>query len=99
MLSTQTIIATLREHKPVLQERFFLQEIGLFGSYARNEATPESDIDFVVTLTPPLSQYMVNLEALRNYLKDLFGKDVDLANPQSLKPHFKDRILKQVIYV
>lgn len=54
MLSTQTIIATLREHKPVLQEKFFLQEIGLFGSYARNEATPESDIDFVVTLTPPL---------------------------------------------
>ena len=99
MLSTQTIIATLREHKPVLQERFFLQEIGLFGSYARNEATPESDIDFVVTLTPPLRQYMDNLEALRNYLKDLFGKDVDLANPQSLKPHFKDRILKQVIYV
>lgn len=42
---------------------------------------------------------MDNLEALRNYLKDLFGKDVDLANPQSLKPHFKDRILKQVIYV
>lgn len=99
MLSTQTIIATLWEHKPVLQERFFLQEIGLFGSYARNEATPESDIDFVVTLTPPLRQYMDNLEALRNYLKDLFGKDVDLANPQSLKPHFKDRILKQVIYV
>ena len=83
----------------MLQERFFLQEIGLFGSYARNEATPESDIDFVVTLTPPLRQYMDNLEALRNYLKDLFGKDVDLANPQSLKPHFKDRILKQVIYV
>lgn len=83
---------------PYLQERFYLQEIGLFGSYARNEATPGSDIDFVVRIKPPTAQYIQTKEALRQYLKDLFGKNVDLANPRSLKPHFKDRILKQALY-
>lgn len=99
MLSTNTILDLLREHKPVLEKKFFLKEIGLFGSYARNEAHADSDIDLIVALSPPSNHYIENLEALRAYLKTLFGKDIDLANPRSLKPHFKDRILKQVIYV
>lgn len=59
---------------PLLQENFYLQKIGLFGSNASNEATPESDIDFVVRLTPPIECYIENKEALRDYLKKLFKK-------------------------
>ena len=75
-----------------------LKEIGLFGSYARNEATSKSDIDFLIELLPYTENYIETKEALREYLSGLFGKNVDLANPRSLKPHFKNRILKQAVY-
>jgi len=35
---------------------------------------------------------------LSKYLKEAFGKNIDLANPDSLKPHYKERILKQAVY-
>ncbi|HVX00296.1 MAG TPA: nucleotidyltransferase family protein [Candidatus Babeliaceae bacterium] len=88
----------LKEQKPFLREKFHVREIGLFGSYARNEATEDSDIDFLVELFPPPENYIETKEALRNYLSILFGRKVDLANPRSLKPHFKERILKQAVY-
>lgn len=43
----------LKEQKPFLREKFHVREIGLFGSYARNEATEDSDIDFLVELFRP----------------------------------------------
>lgn len=88
----------LKEQKPLLREKFHVKEIALFGSYARNEETVRSDIDFLVELLPFSGNYIETKEALRNYLCTLFGKNVDLANPLSLKPHFKERILKQAIY-
>ncbi|MDE1190632.1 MAG: nucleotidyltransferase family protein [Arachidicoccus sp.] len=97
MLNRAEILNTLKEQKSFLQEKFHVKEIGLFGSYARNEATPSSDIDFVVEFL--FSQnYIETKESLRYYLSNLFNKKIDLANPRSLKPHFKKRILSQTIY-
>jgi hypothetical protein len=98
MLTKQEIISCLKDHKPLLQEKFYVKEIGLFGSFARNEANEQSDIDLLVEIDAPLEIYKNTKEALLNYLKKLFGKNIDLANPYSLKPHYKERILKQTIY-
>jgi predicted nucleotidyltransferase len=97
-LTSNEIIEVLRDEKQMLHDKFYVKEIGLFGSYARNEATPQSDIDFLVVIDAPLEIYKQTKEALRTFLKAQFGCEVDLANPVSLKPHFKQRILNQAIY-
>lgn len=97
-LTKETLLDELRRQKPLLKERFHVNEIGIFGSFARDEATEKSDIDFLVTIDAPLEIYRKNKEALGVYLKKLFNRNVDLANPSSLKPHYRDRILSQAVY-
>ncbi len=97
-LTTASLMEELRRQKPFLRERFHVHEIGVFGSFARGEATEKSDIDFLVTIVAPVEIYRKNKEALNAYLKDLFKRDVDLANPHSLKPHYRERILSQAVY-
>jgi uncharacterized protein len=61
-------------HKPVLEERYKVQELGVFGSYVRQEQTEASDVDVLVEFseTPSLLKF-VNLE---NYLSDNLGVKV-----------------------
>ncbi len=98
MLTQNEILDVLKKQKPMLHEKFHVKEIGLFGSFARGEATEQSDIDFLVVIDAPLEIYRKSKEALHDYLKKTFGREVDLANPNSLKPHYKERILKQAVY-
>ena len=98
VLTQKQILATLKEQKSLLNEKFYVKSIGLFGSFARNEATEASDIDFVVEFDAPLPIYIRNKYSLHDYLKGLFGRNIDLANPKSLKPIYKNEILNQVLY-
>ncbi len=50
MLATNDILTKLRELKPILAERYALTKLGVFGSFARNEALESSDIDVVVEM-------------------------------------------------
>lgn len=97
-LSKEQILQTLSEQKELLHTRFYVTKIGLFGSFARNEANENSDIDFVVEFDAPLAAYIKNRYLLSDYLQSLFKRDVDLANPKSLKPFYKDEILNQAVY-
>jgi len=97
-LTKEEILATLREQKDFLHEKFFVKRIGIFGSFARNEATEKSDIDFLVEFDAPLNIYISNRYQLSDYLENLFHKHVDLANPKSLKPLYKSEILINAIY-
>ena len=91
------IVAFLKREKPMLHQKFHVKEIGLFGSFARGEANEKSDIDFLVVIDAPLENYRASKEELHDYLKNIFNREVDLANPHSLKPHYKNRILSQAI--
>lgn len=98
MLSREDILTTLREQKLFLHEKFHVAKIGLFGSFARGENTERSDIDFLVVIETDTINYRQSKSELREYLRKLFKKEIDLANPNSLKPHFKERILKTAVY-
>jgi len=98
MLGKNEILYILRQQLPLLRKKFHVKEIALFGSYARNQANSDSDVDFLVSFFPSIENYIETKEALRIYLSELFERKIDLANPRSLKPHFKERILQQAVY-
>jgi len=89
------IEAILREQKPILRERFKVEEIGVFGSYARGEASKESDIDIIVEFYEPIGWEFVDL---KEFLEAILGKEVDLVTRNALKPQLKSEILSEVVY-
>lgn len=75
---------------------FGVRQLGIFGSVAREEDSENSDIDVLVDLE---KETFDNYMGLLFYLEDLFGKKVDLAIKNSLKPRIRDRILAETVYV
>jgi predicted nucleotidyltransferase len=68
------------------------ERIGIFGSYARNEETPNSDIDILVKFKETLS--LLDLSKIHRELSQILGKDVDLVTESSVK----NERLKKYIY-
>ena len=84
----------LRQHLPLLKERYGVASLGLFGSYVRREAGPESDLDVLVRFrrTPGLIRFI----ELENYLSDLLGVRVDLVMAEALKSAIGRQVLAEV---
>ena len=84
----------LRQHLPVLEERYHVASLGLFGSYARREARAESDLDVLVRFrrTPGLIRFI----ELEGFLSDLLDIRVDLVMAEALKPNIGRRVLAEV---
>ena len=84
----------LREQLPLLRECYGVESLGLFGSYVRREAGPESDLDILVRFrhTPGLIRFI----ELENHLADLLGVRVDLVMAEALKPGVGQRVLAEV---
>lgn len=80
---------------PDMRERFGVRRIGIFGSTARDEAGPESDVDVLVEFEDPaFDRYM----DLKFYLEDLFGRPCDLVLDESLKDSLRDSVRREVLY-
>jgi SOS regulatory protein LexA len=94
ILSKDEIFRQLRAHQDTL-DKYNVKRIGLFGSYARSEQTPASDIDFVVEFGEPDFDNFMNLNY---FLDDLFGKKVEILTPAGLSPHIKHYIEKELIW-
>jgi predicted nucleotidyltransferase len=98
MLSANEIIKFLKKNKTYLQKHFYCSEIGLFGSFARNEQTEQSDIDILVEFEPGTPDlYHVELE-LKEYLKKSFNREIDICTKKWIKPIFRPLVLKEAIY-
>ena len=98
MTSRHTILAVIRTHKPQLAS-FGVSRIGLFGSYARNEQNPKSDIDILVDFEPDKETFD-NLMNLYDYLEKLFiDEKVEVVTINGLSPYIGQHILKEVNYV
>ena len=87
----------LRQYKPVLQERYKVRSLGIFGSYVRSEQKKGSDLDILVEFdeVPSFIQFL----QLEHYLSDLLGVSVDLVMKDALKPTIGKRILSEVVPV
>ena len=93
------ILEFLKEQKPYLNKPFNLTKIGLFGSFANESATSESDIDLIVEFENGTLDIFGKKESLRKLFFDKFNRSVDVATEKYLKPYYKQQILKEVIYV
>ncbi len=96
MITKTEILSKLAELKPILYRDYAVKEIGLFGSYANNSNTEESDIDLLVELEKPIGWRFLTLEL---YLEQIFNKKIDLVSKKALKEQVKETILKQVNFV
>lgn len=72
----EEIILTLRNSREELTNRFGVKSLALFGSVARDEVTPVSDVDLLVEFDRPVGLF--GLFALQDYLEGLFDCQVDL---------------------
>lgn len=88
---------TLRQHKPLLTEKFKVAEIGIFGSYIRGEESKGSDVDILVEFKKPVG--FLEFMDLEDYLENLIGRKVDIVSKKALKPRIGEQILKEVVYV
>jgi uncharacterized protein len=97
VLTKEEILKRLREHKGELQQKFPVKDIALFGSYARGEQTPESDIDVLVEFSNPVGFEFIDL--LEDLEKIFRGIKVDLISKKGIKSHYLPYIEEDVIYV
>jgi hypothetical protein len=98
MKRNQEIKMALERLKPLLKEHYQVETIGFFGSYAKGEQNPKSDIDVLVEFTEGNSIDLFDFIELEDFLSRQLGVKVDLATKKALKPLIKDQILKETIY-
>lgn len=97
-MTREDILEYLRSHRTDLREGFGVQHIGLFGSYARNDAREDSDVDLVVELEAG-RKTLRNYFSLKRHLEAGLGRPVDLGMEGALKPLVREAVRKDVLYV
>jgi predicted nucleotidyltransferase len=96
-MNREQVIATLRSHEPELRNRGVLHA-ALFGSFARDEATPASDIDILVDIDPEANIDLFDYVGITHYLSDLFPVPVDVANHKTLKRFVRPSAERDAVY-
>ncbi|WP_255317286.1 HepT-like ribonuclease domain-containing protein [Candidatus Magnetobacterium casense] len=91
------IKALINANREVLETRFKVKTIGIFGSYVRGQQKKRSDIDILVEFSGDMG--FIGFMQLEEYLRKLFGVRVDLVTRGALKPYIGKRILEEVVYV
>jgi len=93
----EALRARLREMLPALHERYHVVDVAVFGSRVRDDFTPDSDLDLLVTFDDRASLF--DLIGIEQDLGELFGVKVDVVTPGSIKPRLKERILGSAVPV
>jgi len=93
----EEIKKVINDYKKILTEQYRVKSIGVFGSYATDIPTSESDIDILVEFSDPPDIF--EFIRLENFLTEILGVKVDLVTKKALKPILKEKILAQTIYL
>lgn len=96
MKTRDSILAALRDLKPQISERYKLRSMALFGSYARGDQTPESDVDVLVDVDPSIGLDFIDLAET---IESRLGVKTDVVPADGVKPRYRAYIEKDMIYV
>ncbi|MCA1992406.1 MAG: nucleotidyltransferase family protein [Coleofasciculus sp. S288] len=94
-MSIRELLKEKREEILRLAAKHGASNVRIFGSVARGEARPDSDVDFLVELES--SRSLLDRIALIQDLEDLLGRKVDVATVKGLRDVWRDRILNEAI--
>jgi len=92
--TAETVLQTLNDHSQTLYD-LGVRKIGLFGSYARGDQKPDSDLDFLVVLANHSFDMYFDV---KEYLDKLFTCEIDLVEETGLKPRIRPYVMQEVIY-
>ncbi len=90
------ILAIVRANQQSLQ-KLGVKSLSLFGSGARNQIKPESDIDFLVEFDSPVGLF--GLFQVQYHLEDILERSVDLGTLKALREHLREPVLEEAIRV
>ena len=91
------VIRLLQAHKQALKERFGVTSLALFGSFARDEATDNSDLDILVTFDGPATSR--SYFGVQFYIEDLTDRAVDLVTDKALRPELRPSVERDCVRV
>ena len=92
------VVKKLAATAPALRSRYGIERIGIFGSFARGEQTPKSDVDVLVEFTAGHAT-LSNFLGLAEYLEALFKRKVDLVTHEGLDRYIRENVEAEVIWV
>ncbi len=97
VLERDRLQALLKDFMVQQGSRYYLQKLGFFGSYARDRATADSDVDIVFTTSQP-DLFLTSM--MKQDLEELLGRRVDVIRlHQYLSPSFRERVEQEAVYV
>jgi predicted nucleotidyltransferase len=96
MKEKSAILSKLKAVKGELASRYRVRSLALFGSYARNEQTPSSDVDILVEVDPAIGLAFVDLA---DFLEKVLDAHVDLVSSRAIKPGYRKKIEADILYV
>ena len=96
-MNRDEVLDLLRGHKATLAQRFGVAELSLFGSFARDQAAGDSDVDILVRfdVTPNWRRYF----GAQAYLEDLLGRPVDMATSRELRVEIRPHVERELVRV
>jgi len=96
VITKEEIISTLANEKSELQKQFKVRKLALFGSYARGDQQPDSDVDILVEVDPSIGLEFVTLA---DRIEKLLGVCVDLVSSRAVNAEAMEYIGPELIYV
>lgn len=96
-MNRAAILKLLSQSKPTLAERFGVMQLALFGSTARDEARPNSDIDILVSFDGPATSE--RYFGVQFFLEDMLGRPIDLVTDKALRKELRPYVEKEAVHV
>ena len=79
-------------------KNFYVADLYIFGSYAREEAQEQSDLDILVDFEPEAKIGLFEFARLRRRLSEFLGREVDLVTRDAIRPEMRDEILREAVH-
>jgi predicted nucleotidyltransferase len=99
ILNRHQIINYLDSRKDFFQKEYHVRKIALIGSFARNEQTPQSDVDILIDLDESTPDIFEVKRLLQQELEKEFKRKVEIASERYIKPYYREEILSEAVYV
>ncbi len=94
-MDIRELISSRRKEILDIAARHGAVNVRIFGSVARSEAGPDSDVDFLIELEP--GRTLIDHAELYLELKQLLGCEIDVVTEKGLRPRIRDRVLREAI--